>query len=188
MEDLLEVARLESGAEEVALTRTPLSALVPSAAVLRDADVLADPRRVERIVTNLVANAERHGGGEVSVTIEGPRLVVRDRGRGFPPEILERGAIRFHSTGRGSGLGLTIVQGQARALGASVEPAQPARRRRRGEHHLQEPGPISGSTGSVVLRVISCSGSMPSGSVPVTLMVRLCRRSPRPRRPRGRSP
>lgn len=125
VEDLLEVARLESGAEEVALTRSPLSALVPSAQVVRDADVLADPRRVERIVTNLLANAERHGDGEVAVTIDGPRLVVRDRGRGFPPEILERGAIRFHSTGRGSGLGLTIVQGQARALGASVELRNP---------------------------------------------------------------
>ncbi len=120
VEDLLEVARLESGTEEVALTRVPLSALVPSADVVRDAEVLVDPRRVERIVTNLVANAERHGGGEVSVTVEGPALVVRDRGEGFPPALLERGAIRFHSTGRGSGLGLTIVQGQARVMGAHV--------------------------------------------------------------------
>lgn len=126
VEDLLEVARLESGAEEVSLAQVPLSTLVPSATVVRDAEVLADPRRVDRIVTNLVTNAERHGDGEVSVTIDGPRLVVRDRGRGFPPEILERGAVRFHSTGRGSGLGLTIVQGQARAIGATVALRNPA--------------------------------------------------------------
>lgn len=126
VEDLLEVARLESGVEEVSLTAVPLSTLVPAARVLTDAEVLADPRRVERIVTNLVTNAERHGGGGASLTIDGPRLVVRDDGPGFPAEILERGAIRFHSTGRGSGLGLTIVQGQAHAQGAAVALRNPA--------------------------------------------------------------
>lgn len=125
VEDLLEVARLDSGAEEVALTVQPLGALVPGAEVRQDAEVLVDARRVERIVTNLVANAERHGGGVTALVVEGPRVVVRDAGPGFPSDVLAAGAIRFHSTGQGSGLGLTIVHGQARAMGASVTMANP---------------------------------------------------------------
>ncbi|WGX96823.1 sensor histidine kinase KdpD [Nocardioides sp. L-11A] len=125
VEDLLEVARLDSGAEEVALTVQPLGALVPGAEVRQDAEVLVDARRVERIVTNLVANAERHGGGVTALVVEGPRVVVQDAGPGFPSDVLAAGAIRFHSTGQGSGLGLTIVHGQARAMGASVTMANP---------------------------------------------------------------
>ncbi len=126
VEDLLEVARLDSGAEDVALTAQPLGPLVPGADVLRDAEVLVDARRVERIVTNLVANAERHGGGVTALVVDGPRVVVRDAGPGFPDDVLAAGAIRFHSTGQGSGLGLTIVHGQARAIGATVTMTNPA--------------------------------------------------------------
>ncbi|MDQ6526430.1 HAMP domain-containing sensor histidine kinase [Nocardioides sp. LHD-245] len=125
VEDLLEVARLDSGAEEVALTAQPLGPLVPGAEVRHDAEVLVDARRVERIVGNLVANAERHGGGVTGLVVDGPRVVVRDGGPGFPADVLAAGAIRFHSTGQGSGLGLTIVHGQARAMGASVTMANP---------------------------------------------------------------
>ncbi len=125
VEDLLEVARLDSGTEEVTLTPHLLGPLVPGADIVRDAEVLVDPRRVERIVGNLVANAERHGGGVTGLVVDGPRLVVRDAGPGLPDDVLGAGAIRFHSTGQGSGLGLTIVQGQARVLGATVTMANP---------------------------------------------------------------
>jgi two-component system sensor histidine kinase MtrB len=153
VEDLLEVARLDSGAEEVVLSPHRLGSLVPGAAVVRDADVLVDPRRVERIVTNLVANAERHGGGLTDLRVDGPRVVVRDGGAGFPADVLAAGAIRFRSTGQGTGLGLTIVQGQARALGATVTMANPPTGGAEVVVSFQEPGPISGSTGSTV-----CSG------------------------------
>lgn len=150
VEDLLEVARLDSGAEEVALSVHRLGTLVPGASVVRDADVLADPRRVERIVTNLVANAELHGGGVTALLVDGPRVVVRDGGAGFPADVLAAGAIRFRSTGQGTGLGLTIVHGQARALGATVTMTNPPDGGAEVVVTFQEPGPISGSTGSTV--------------------------------------
>ncbi|TQK68552.1 MULTISPECIES: HAMP domain-containing sensor histidine kinase [unclassified Nocardioides] len=153
VEDLLEVARLDSGTEEIALSVHHLGALVPGAAVERDAKVLVDPRRVERIVTNLVANAERHGGGVTSLVVDGPRVVVRDGGTGFPADILTAGAIRFRSTGQGTGLGLTIVHGQARTLGATVTMANLPAGGAEVVVSFQEPGPSSGSTGSTV-----CSG------------------------------
>ncbi|MBM7517585.1 sensor histidine kinase [Nocardioides nitrophenolicus] len=150
VEDLLEVARLDSATEEVSLSVHRLGSLVPGAVVDRDTDVLVDPRRVERIMTNLVANAELHGGGLTDLRVDGPRVVVRDGGAGFPADVLAAGAIRFHSTGKGTGLGLTIVQGQARALGATVTMANPPTGGAEVVVSFQEPGPISGSTGSTV--------------------------------------
>ncbi|MFD7749695.1 ATP-binding protein [Streptomyces sp. NPDC059698] len=86
--------------------------------------VETDPRRVERIVVNLVANAHRHGAAPVEVTVAGARIAVRDHGPGFPPELLEHGPQRFRTgaseRGRGHGLGLTVAQGQAEVLGARL--------------------------------------------------------------------
>ncbi|MFI1186518.1 sensor histidine kinase [Streptomyces californicus] len=86
--------------------------------------VETDPRRVERIVVNLVANAHRHGAGPVEVTVAGTRIAVRDHGPGFPPELLAYGPQRFRTgaseRGRGHGLGLTVAQGQAGVLGARL--------------------------------------------------------------------
>lgn len=133
-EDLLEVARLDSGTEEPDLTVHPLGALVASTAgrlecrVVTPASetyVITDVRRLERIVTNLVVNARRHGGDPVEVRVEGPRIVVRDHGPGFPEVLLEEGPQRFWTgtaeRGHGTGLGLTIAFGQARAVGGEVE-------------------------------------------------------------------
>ncbi|MFH9608364.1 sensor histidine kinase [Streptomyces sp. NPDC017448] len=86
--------------------------------------VETDPRRVERIVVNLVANAHRHGAAPVEVTVAGARIAVRDHGPGFPSELLEHGPQRFRTgaseRGRGHGLGLTVAQGQAEVLGARL--------------------------------------------------------------------
>ncbi|MFJ4776086.1 ATP-binding protein [Streptomyces sp. NPDC088762] len=86
--------------------------------------VETDPRRLERIVANLVVNAHRHGDGPVRVTVEGRTVVVRDHGRGFPHDLLRHGPRRFHTgakeRGSGHGLGLTIALGQARLLGAEL--------------------------------------------------------------------
>ncbi|KJY41758.1 histidine kinase [Streptomyces sp. NRRL B-1568] len=135
VEDLLEISRLDAGAEQPVRARVPLGAVVSEAvartgydAVVTVADddttVETDPRRLERIVGNLVVNARRHGDTPVRVTVEGRTVVVRDHGPGFPAELLFHGPRRFHTgaaeRGSGHGLGLTIALGQARLLGAEL--------------------------------------------------------------------
>ncbi len=134
VEDLLEVSRLDAGAERVRLDEVPLGELVAHAVGqagggtrLRTADaavVRTDPRRVERIVANLVANAHRHGAPPVEVAVAGCRVTVRDHGPGFPADLLAHGPQRFRTgaakRGQGHGLGLTIAVGQAAVLGARL--------------------------------------------------------------------
>ena len=141
VEDLLEVARLDHAEQPLDEHETTTAALaaravaaatasgaVPADAVAveisADAHVSSDPRRVERILVNLLANAVRHGGAPVRLVVEGRRIAVRDSGPGFPRDVLEHGARRFHTgaadRGSGHGLGLTIAEGQARAVGASL--------------------------------------------------------------------
>ncbi|KOV37369.1 histidine kinase [Streptomyces sp. XY431] len=134
VEDLLEVSRLDAGAERARVDEVPLGELVAHAAEQAGGDtrlrteapavVPTDPRRVERIVTNLVANAHRHGAPPVEVTVTGARITVRDHGPGFPDDLLADGPQRFRTgaaeRGRGHGLGLTIAVGQAAVLGAAL--------------------------------------------------------------------
>jgi signal transduction histidine kinase len=135
VEDVLEVARLDGAAEhaelqEVALgefVRRRVGTLAPDAKVLieEDAVVQTDPRRLERILGNLLANAVRHGSPQIEVTVDGGTLRVRDHGPGFPADLLREGPSRFRTgaadrAGVGHGLGLTIATGQARVLGARL--------------------------------------------------------------------
>ncbi|MFD6974587.1 ATP-binding protein [Streptomyces sp. NPDC059979] len=129
-EDLLEISRLDSGVERADLARVELGRAVERAVaaagpgasvrVIRDAVVLTDRRRLDRILANLLANAHKHGRPPVEVIVEGPVVVVRDHGPGYPPELIEQGPQRFRTgdpgRGRGHGLGLTIVVGQAAVL------------------------------------------------------------------------
>ncbi|MHC5908335.1 sensor histidine kinase, partial [Streptomyces sp. S6] len=97
-----------------------------SVEVVADAVVATDPRRVERVLTNLAANALRHGSAPVVVTVDGPAVRVRDHGPGFPDDLLAvlhaSGPQRFRTGERtgGTGLGLTIATGQARLLEAQL--------------------------------------------------------------------
>ncbi|WP_097867191.1 sensor histidine kinase [Streptomyces sp. rh34] len=134
VEDLLEISRLDAGAERSRPDPVPLGELVADVVRRTGTDtrvavgaaevVETDPRRVERIVVNLVTNAHRHGAAPVEVTVTGARIVVRDHGPGFPPDLLERGPQRFRTgaseRGRGHGLGLTVAQGQSEVLGARL--------------------------------------------------------------------
>ncbi|MCX4639580.1 HAMP domain-containing histidine kinase [Streptomyces sp. RPA4-5] len=135
VEDVLEVARLDGHAERAELQDVVLGefvarrvrALDPDIVVdvVREADVTTDPRRLERILGNLIANAARHGRPPIEVTVEGRVLRVRDHGPGFPEALLREGPSRFRTgssdrAGRGHGLGLTIAAGQARVLGARL--------------------------------------------------------------------
>lgn len=133
VEDLLEISRLDAGAERPVSDRVPLGAVVAEAVLRTGLDtevsgtgqsVVTDPRRLERIVSNLVVNAHRHGGTPVRVLVEGSAVVVRDHGPGFPRDLLREGPRRFHTgaaeRGSGHGLGLTIAVGQARLIGAEL--------------------------------------------------------------------
>ena len=92
--------------------------------------VVTDPRRVERILSNLIENALAHGGRDVAVTIgrhETDAFVeVRDRGPGIAPENLTHVFERFYKAdparaGGGSGLGLAIALENARLLGGGID-------------------------------------------------------------------
>ncbi|WP_431922329.1 ATP-binding protein [Amycolatopsis tucumanensis] len=135
VEDLLEISRLDAGAERAELTAVPLGELVEQTVarsgltarvrVAAARVVWTDPRRAERIVANLVTNAVRHGAAPVEVTIAGTAVSVRDHGPGFPAALLAEGPQRFRTgtaaRGRGHGLGLTIALGQARVIGAALD-------------------------------------------------------------------
>ena len=89
-----------------------------------------DPRRFERVVTNLVGNALDHGGDGVDVRVrrdgDGAVVEVVDQGPGIAPEDLPHLFERFYKAdparaGQGSGLGLAIAQENARLLGGKIE-------------------------------------------------------------------
>ncbi|WP_405493145.1 ATP-binding protein [Streptomyces sp. NBC_00096] len=134
-EDLLEVARLDADREEAQLDTHALGPLAASVtrrsgveARVAGADgtdrVRTDARRFERILTNLLANARRHGRAPITVTVAGNTVTVRDQGPGFPETLLRDGPQRFltgaKERGQGTGLGLTIALGQAQVIGARV--------------------------------------------------------------------
>ncbi|GGZ28780.1 two-component system sensor histidine kinase CseC [Streptomyces nitrosporeus] len=135
VEDVLEVARLDSASERAELQELPLGEFVSrrvglldpgiTVRVVHESWVSTDPRRLERILGNLLGNAAKHGSAPVEVTVEGRVVRVRDHGPGFPENLLREGPSRFRTgssdrAGRGHGLGLTIAAGQARVLGARL--------------------------------------------------------------------
>jgi signal transduction histidine kinase len=135
VEDVLEVARLDGASERAELQDILLGDFVTRRVVAKDPDavvhvvheseVTTDPRRLGRVLFNLLANAARHGKPLIEVSVEGRVIRVRDHGPGFPEELLAEGPSRFRTgskdrAGHGHGLGLTIAAGQARVLGARL--------------------------------------------------------------------
>ncbi|MGX8906285.1 sensor histidine kinase [Streptomyces netropsis] len=141
VEDLLEVSRLDAGRERAQLDAVELPSLVHgivkrargqrgvedvAVEVVGEGRIVAtDARRVERILVNVLGNAAKHGKPPIEIRVEGTRIVVRDHGDGYPPELVDQGPRRFRTAaperGTGHGLGLTIAVGQAVVLGASLE-------------------------------------------------------------------
>jgi two-component system sensor histidine kinase MtrB len=106
-------------------------------AVPPDLEAAMDPSALDRMLSNLIANALRHGEPPVTVMAAKRdthlRLAVEDRGQGvrrdFVPRLFDRFTRSPESRGRtdGSGLGLAIARAYARAHGGDIvyEPAVP---------------------------------------------------------------
>ena len=144
VDDLLEISRFDAAAEQPSIQAIDLGRLVtavvaarhPAAAVVLPGQpvvVDSDPRRLERILGNLLDNARAHAPGasvEVSLTpfAGGAVVVVADRGPGVAPDALPHLFDRFWkadpsrgATGAGSsGLGLAIAAEHAALLGGSL--------------------------------------------------------------------
>jgi signal transduction histidine kinase len=99
-----------------------------TASVEGDDGAVADPARVAQVVSNLVANALKHGAAgrpvdlRVSGAAERVRLIVRNEGPPIPPDLLPSVFEPFRAgDAPGSvGLGLFIVAEIARAHGGSA--------------------------------------------------------------------
>ncbi len=131
--DLLEISREDQTADAhelevldlAELVRNVLGARVDAAPALeadgQPALIRGDRRRLERVVVNLLDNAERYGGGAVRVATRRHggrlRLEVDDAGPGVPEQFRERVFERFARGSRagqrggdsGAGLGLALV-------------------------------------------------------------------------------
>ena len=140
--ELLEISRLDVGIDLLHRERTDVAAIArravddagldPATLELRLGDDPwhdVDPARFERILANLLENAERYAGGATSVVVEreGPtlRLVVDDQGPGVAADEREAIFSRFHRGSapqpsdrpKGTGLGLSLVDEHARLHG-----------------------------------------------------------------------
>ncbi|MCI2237580.1 HAMP domain-containing histidine kinase [Paenibacillus sp. TRM 82003] len=141
LDDLLELARLESGtasrprvrAGAVDLARQALDGSgrphVPVRADDDGAQVDVDVQQLARALVNLFDNADRHGEGLVEVGVQRSgdrvRFLVDDAGPGVPAGERQRVFERFARAGSrgslpGSGLGLSLVAETVRAHDGSV--------------------------------------------------------------------
>jgi signal transduction histidine kinase len=150
--DLLEVARLESGSVDLELgpfsiaeAGSQVAAGLLPIAISREVRLTTslpprlrvatgDRRRVEQVLTNLVANAlkftPRGGNVEIDGRVDGlvALFVVRDDGDGIPAEERRRIFERFHRLAghervSGTGLGLPIARDLARRMGGDLDVA-----------------------------------------------------------------
>ena len=148
--DLLDVAKIESGRFELWLEHVNMVAIAQQAVRLfeprarakglqirmefakPEIAVYADPDKIAQVIANLLANALKftaHGEVELKVDDLGDHAVcaVRDTGRGIPPEDLPKVFQKFYQAGlvpgpggKGTGLGLPIAKGIVEAHGGTM--------------------------------------------------------------------
>lgn len=141
VDELMELSRFDASVEQLApeavdlvpLVRAVVAARLPTARLsLPDRPVVVEtePRRLERILGNLLDNVREHASdGPVEVSLddhdEAIVLAVADRGPGVAPDRLERIFERFFKAdpsraGGSSGLGLAIAAEHAALLGGTL--------------------------------------------------------------------
>ncbi|WP_396653365.1 MtrAB system histidine kinase MtrB [Microbacterium esteraromaticum] len=151
LSDLLEISRYDAGSVQLEVEATSLAQLAEEIvdelrplATAHDTElrmvapggyspVDLDPRRVRRVLRNLIGNAIEHGEGRpVVITVDSNQYAVavgvRDFGLGMRSEDAERVFDRFwradpsrRRTIGGTGLGLSIALGDAKLHGGSLE-------------------------------------------------------------------
>jgi signal transduction histidine kinase len=139
IEQLLDLSRLDARAIRVdprplvlsSVLRDIVAGTVPEGLqvdldVPADLAVVSDPLAIDRIVTNLLTNAVRHGAPPIRLSAvrkdTSVRVFVEDAGTGVPDDLKERLFDRFARTdaGIGSGLGLAIARAYAHAAGGEL--------------------------------------------------------------------
>jgi two-component system phosphate regulon sensor histidine kinase PhoR len=150
IEDLLALARVESGEFRPRVAPVPSTRLVDDAVallsgMLHETDVelergpitatavLADPDAMQQVFSNLIENAVKYGGVGKTVTIGARHLgdfvefYVKDQGAGIASEHLDRIFERFYRVDKarsresgGTGLGLAIAQHIMLAHGGAI--------------------------------------------------------------------
>ncbi len=146
VDDLLLLARLDEG---MPLVRRPVEVeLIVREALLRGMQLarrqsyvdvepglhaMADPERLLQVLTNLVANAVRHGGDDATLHLRGRHagdrveIAVSDDGPGIPAEDLPHVFERLYRGSKartgfpgGAGLGLAIAASLVEAMGGGI--------------------------------------------------------------------
>jgi signal transduction histidine kinase len=150
--DLVDLSQVESGRLRVRLEPVNVAAVVERA--LDDAQppreksvelnvpealwAVADARRLEQVLVNLLTNAYSHGGSKIRLDARGERrpagtatrfegvvvVTVADDGDGVPTELIQTVFERFGrgpgADGEGSGLGLAIAQTLVDGFGGRI--------------------------------------------------------------------
>jgi len=143
-DDLADVTRLDSSLLLLNCRPVELSQVVIAAlgSVGRPADVqvrlpggvevLADPRRLEQVVANVVDNGLEHGRAPVVVELGRAstgvvEVTITDHGSGVPAALLptlfaglRSRAADHHDRSRGTGLGLSLARGLMEAMGGRI--------------------------------------------------------------------
>jgi two-component system phosphate regulon sensor histidine kinase PhoR len=148
VKDLSDLNQIESG--KIDLQRRPVNLLDAAEELCDDyrrrvgsgitfrvegeaVEASVDPARAQQILSNLLDNAWKHGGGRGEIVVEvgtdGAEAVVRvsDEGEGIPPAELDRVFHRFYRVDRsrsqevpGTGLGLAITKHLVALHGGSI--------------------------------------------------------------------
>jgi two-component system, OmpR family, sensor histidine kinase MtrB len=145
--DLLEISRFDAGAAELNMSDVDVSELVQqivsgygdvivNTAGLQRRKVRLDKRRFERILANLLQNAQNYAGGATAITLTSIRneagekqlrIAVDDEGPGVPEdervaifERFRRGKVQRTANTKGTGLGLSLVSEHVRLHGGRV--------------------------------------------------------------------
>jgi two-component system sensor histidine kinase KdpD len=143
IDNLLDLSRLQAGALPVRTRPVPLDDIVARAlddlgvrprAVVLDVreqlpDVVVDPGLLERVVVNVVANAQRYASEPplLSAVAVGDRVELRvvDTGPGIPVADRDRVCLPFQRLGdastTGLGLGLALSRGLVEAMAGTLE-------------------------------------------------------------------
>ena len=161
VEELMELSRFDAETEEVQSQPVDLHRLIRDVVAARHRDAVVelpddrimietDPRRLERILANLLGNAREHAPGALVVVrlranADWATITVADRGPGVPADRLGRIFDRFFmadpSRRGGSGLGLAIAREHAELLGGRLR----ARNRDGGGLAIELTLPVTGS-------------------------------------------